>query len=318
MMSLQRELEAYDAERPLLPYQRELAARTVAGHQARLSELEAVADEFRLLDASQQANTARLRALQVGLVTAGSAGSASQALLALARANNDLAARRVSIVRMLDDAEGWLNDARAALADLGDHFERARDRVTAVGQTGAVGLMLQRHRTSLPAASRGIGTWAGVVQRQSRLTQEEMFDLDEQRVALADLRGCWLAGSKRCPTHRASHGPWGWGPPPSRSRSCRSSSCVSQRGRRLLAAHFLWPARAVALLRRHLYWVAAAALPLVLPLSVTSDLGIRCVDRPSLLAVRCAKADDPNDRIGRSVRHPVVVLTGRVGGGTPP
>ena len=186
-MSLQRELEAYDAERPLLPHRRELAARAVAGHQARLSELEAVAEEFRRLDASQQANTARLRALQVGLVTAGSAGNASQVLLALARANNDLAERRVSIVRMLDDAEGQLNDARMALADLGDRFERARDRVTAVGQTGAVGLMLQRHRATLPAELVRYVDEGGAVQRRSRLTQEEMFDLDEQRVALADL-----------------------------------------------------------------------------------------------------------------------------------
>ena len=186
-MSLQRELEAYDAERPLLPHRRELAARDVAGHQARLSELEAVADEFRLIDASQQANEARLRALQVGLVAAGSAGNPSQVLLALARANNDLATRRVSIVRMLDEAERQLNDARAALADLGDRFERARDRVTAVGQTGAVGLMLQRHRTNLPADLARYRDEGRVVQRQSRLTQEEMFDLDEQRVALADL-----------------------------------------------------------------------------------------------------------------------------------
>ena len=186
-MSLQRELEAYDAERPLLPHRREIAARDVAGHQARLAELEAVADEFRLLDASQQANEARLRALQVGLVAAGSAGNASQLLLALARANNDLAARRVSIVRMLDEAERQLNDARTALADLGDRFERARDRVTAVGQTGAVGLMLQRHRANLPADLVRYRDEGGAVQRRSRLTQEEMFDLDEQRVALADL-----------------------------------------------------------------------------------------------------------------------------------
>ena len=186
-MSLQRELEAYDAERPLLPHRRELAAREVAGRQARLSELEAVADAFRLLDASQQANEARLRALQVGLTSAGRAGNASQVLLALARANNDLAVRRVSIVRMLDEAERQLADARTALADLGDRFERARDRVTAVGQTGAVGLILQRHRATLPADLARYRDEGRVVQRQSRLTQEEMFDLDEQRVALADL-----------------------------------------------------------------------------------------------------------------------------------
>ena len=38
----------------------------------------------------------------------------------------------------------------------------------------------------------------------------------------------------------------------------------------LMAAHFLWPARAVALLRRHLSWFAGAALPLVLVLTVMS------------------------------------------------
>ena len=38
----------------------------------------------------------------------------------------------------------------------------------------------------------------------------------------------------------------------------------------LMAAHFLWPARAVARLRRHLSWFAGAALPLVLVLAVMS------------------------------------------------
>ena len=155
--------------------------------QARLSEIEAVVDALRSLDASQQANEARLRAIQLGLVAAGdAAGVSGGVLLTLARTNNDLTERRLSIVRLIEAAEGQLNAARTVLTELTDRFGRTRERVDAIGQTGAIGLLLQRHRASLPADLERYQDERRAVQRQSRSTQEEMFDLDEQRRALAD------------------------------------------------------------------------------------------------------------------------------------
>ena len=69
--SLDRELIAYDAERPLLPHRRELAARDVARLQEQLNQLDAAAAALRRLDASQQANEARAQATQLSLAASG-------------------------------------------------------------------------------------------------------------------------------------------------------------------------------------------------------------------------------------------------------
>ena len=186
--SLERELLAYDAERPLLPHRRELAARDVARLQEQLSQLDAAVDDLRLWDASQQANDARLRAMQLGLAGGAEAGGGTgQVLLALAGANNDLTARRQSVVSELEAAESDLDAGRAVLADLDDRFTRTRERVEAIGQTGAVGLLLQRHRVGLPDDIDRYRQARRAVEQRTRLVQEEMFDLDEQRLALGDI-----------------------------------------------------------------------------------------------------------------------------------
>ena len=187
-VALQRELAAYDAERPLLPHRRELAARDVARLQEQLSQLDAAVDTLRLWDASQQANDARLRAMQLGIaVGTEPADGTRQVLLTLAGANNDVAARRQSVVSQLEAAGGDLDESRAALADLDDRFTRTRERVDAIGRTGAVGLLLQRHRVGLPDDIDRFRARRRAVEQQTRLVQEEMFDLDEQRLALADI-----------------------------------------------------------------------------------------------------------------------------------
>ncbi len=187
-VSLQRELAAYDAERPLLPHRRELAARDVAHLQEQLSQLDAAVETLRLWDASQQANDARLRAIQLGIaVGTDPPDGTRQVLLTLAAANNDVATRRQSVVSQLEAAEGDLDAERAALADLDDRFTRTRERVEAIGRTRAVGLLLQRHRVGLPDDSDRYRAQRRTVEERTRLVQEEMFNLDEQRSALADI-----------------------------------------------------------------------------------------------------------------------------------
>ena len=68
----------------------------------------------------------------------------------LATTNNELTARRQELVSQLGRVERRLDENRAALADLDDQFTRTRERVAALGQTGAVGLLLQRNRAGLP------------------------------------------------------------------------------------------------------------------------------------------------------------------------
>ena len=63
----------------------------------------------------------------------------------------------------------------------------ARWRVVAIGQTAAVGLLLQRHRVGLPEDIEHHQEERRVVEQRTRLVQEEMFDLDEQRLILADV-----------------------------------------------------------------------------------------------------------------------------------
>ena len=187
--SLDRELIAYDAERPLLPHRRELAARDVARLQEQLNQLDAAAAALRRLDASQQANEARAQATQLSLAASGESERTRQVLLALAATNNALTARRQELVNQLDRAERRLDESRAALANLDERFTRTRERVEALGRTGAVGLLLQRHRAGLPEDIGRYRDERGAVAQRTQLVQEEMFDLDEQRLALADAEG---------------------------------------------------------------------------------------------------------------------------------
>ena len=186
--SLQRELGAYDAERSLLPHRRELAARDVARLQEQVTRLTAAGDALRRLDATQQANEARLQAIQLGIALAEEpAEGTRQVLLTLANVNNELSARRQSLVNQLDAAEQRLSGARMELADLDDRFTRTRERVAAIGQTSAVGLLLQRHRGGLPDAVQRYRDERRALEQRTRLVQEELFELDEQRLLLADI-----------------------------------------------------------------------------------------------------------------------------------
>ena len=63
----------------------------------------------------------------------------------------------------------------------------ARCRVAAIGQTAAVGRLLQRHRVGLPEDIEHHQEERRVVEQRTRLVQEEMFDLDEQRLILVDV-----------------------------------------------------------------------------------------------------------------------------------
>ena len=203
--SLQRELGAYDAERPFLPHRRELAARDVARLQEQMDQLDAATDALRRLDASQQASEARVQAIQLGLAAVGESEGTRQVLLALAATNNDLTARRQDLVNRLNTAERRLDEGRAALAELDDRFTRAQERVAAIGQTGAVGLLLQRHRAGLPDDIDRYREERDGVEQRARLVQEEMFDLDEQRLALADVEG--RAAALLAPAGGAGEGP---------------------------------------------------------------------------------------------------------------
>lgn len=61
--------------------------------------------------------------------------------------------------------------------------------MAALGQTGAVGLLLQRHRAGLPEAVDLYREERRAVEQRTQIVQEEMFDLDERRLALADVEG---------------------------------------------------------------------------------------------------------------------------------
>ncbi|MCE2541749.1 MAG: hypothetical protein J4G16_15640 [Acidobacteria bacterium] len=100
-------------------------------------------------------------------------------LLTLANVNNGLTARRQSLVNQLDTAEQRLNGARAELTDVDDRFTRTRERVAAIGQSSAVGLLLQRHRGGLPDDLQRY-------RDEGRALDQRTRELDEQRLLLAD------------------------------------------------------------------------------------------------------------------------------------
>lgn len=184
--ALGRELSTYDAERPLLPRRRELAARDVTRLQQQVSALGERVDALRRTDVSQQVNDARLRELQLGILPA-AADASRQVLVALARANGELTARRQSVVNRLDAAQQRHEKLRRTLAELTDRFTRTRERIVTIGQTSTVGLLLQRHRGGLPDDRRRYRGEQRVAQEEALRVQEALFDLDEQRLALTDV-----------------------------------------------------------------------------------------------------------------------------------
>ena len=176
MAALEQERVAYDAEVPLLPRQRDLAARDAARLDQQVGRLIVQVRELRRDDATRQAESAQSDAQ----------GVYARWLTSLAQTNAALSMRRLVLV---DEAARVDRQREAVLREystLTERYARTRQRVLAIGETPAVGLLLRNQRETLPNV-RQYRRQAATYEAQSREIQTEQFDLDEQRGQLVDL-----------------------------------------------------------------------------------------------------------------------------------
>ena len=112
--------------------------------------------------------------------------SDSEMLATRAKANLKLVERRKEVRERIDKTSHDL----AALAQLADNLsqqrKRTEDKIDTVGLTGAIGLMLRKHKASLPEVS---DYRQAVRQRQPELKDSQLaaLELEERRADLADL-----------------------------------------------------------------------------------------------------------------------------------
>ncbi len=175
ILCCQKELAASEARADLLPVSRDLNARRVALAEQEIKQWQEVVNRRRQQEAEQQARQA-----------AWEAGQAIPAVKQLAQENVALAEMRKSLAQHIADATRQLDQANQQLAALRDQFQRAREKVDAVGLTNAMGLLLRKQRDALPNPA--------VCRRETNARQQTINDgqlaaleLNDRRAALANL-----------------------------------------------------------------------------------------------------------------------------------
>ncbi|MHB8901316.1 MAG: mechanosensitive ion channel domain-containing protein, partial [Thermoguttaceae bacterium] len=175
VLSLQTELKTYDVRAELLPLRRDLAAGQVALAEQELARWQEAINHRRQRDAEDQLRRAKQEAQE-----------AHPALADLTRQNAELAERRKSLAQLIVGTSADLEQAAQQLASLEDQFKRTRDKVDAVGQTNAIGLLLRKQRQAMP----DVRTRARNIRLRQPVMQEcqlELLQFDDRRTDLADL-----------------------------------------------------------------------------------------------------------------------------------
>ncbi len=175
ILSLQAELKAYDLRAELLPLRRDLAAGQVALAEQELARWQEAINHRRQRDAEDQLRRARQEAQ-----------GAHPAIADLMRQNAQLAERRKPLAQLIVQTTGQLEKANQQLAALEDQFKRTQDKVDAVGQTNAIGLLLRKQRQAMPdVRSQSVN-----IRLRQPIMQEcqlELLQFDDRRTDLADL-----------------------------------------------------------------------------------------------------------------------------------
>ncbi len=175
ILALQTELKTYDLRAELLPLRRDLAAGQVALAEQELAKWQEAVNRQRQRDAEDQLRRARQEAQ-----------GAHPAIRDLTQQNAQLAERRKTLAQLIVQTTGQLEKANQQLASLEDQFSRTRNKVDAVGQTNAIGLLLRKQRQAMPDVRRQL-TNIRLRQPVMQECQLELFQYDDRRTDLADL-----------------------------------------------------------------------------------------------------------------------------------
>ena len=177
LAALQNELSLYDAEDSvdLVRLNRDLVAQQIAVAERELSELTEEVNRRRRVEAQQAIQKAR-----EALV------NAHPVLKPIAERNKELAEQLQLIVGRLEAADHDSKSARTSLDDLPSLIKNTKEKVSTVGSTGPIGLLLRKQRGQLPDVHRlrtDIDARAETIEQ----TQMQIYEFDEERSQLADI-----------------------------------------------------------------------------------------------------------------------------------
>ena len=175
LASHQAELKAYDQRAELLPLRRDFTAGQVALGEQELAKWQEAINRRRQQDAENQLQRARQEAQE-----------AHPAIADLMRQNAELAKRRKALAQSIVLTTATLEKANQQLAALEEQFTRTKEKVNAVGQTNAIGMLLRKQRETMPDVRI---QYRNIRQRQPiiRECQLELLQLDDRRADLANL-----------------------------------------------------------------------------------------------------------------------------------
>ncbi len=170
----EKELLAFAATADLLPLQQKLATARAARLEAEVKSWQQAESRLVEQDARRRADEARRAAL-----------GADPALQALANDNQSLAEIAESLASDARKEVTAQNAIKEELDGIEKQFQRARDRVEAVGLTNAIGQLLRAQKTNLPDLARHYRE-ARLRQARIRAVQIKLFELEDRR---SDARG---------------------------------------------------------------------------------------------------------------------------------
>ena len=174
--AFQSELALYDAAEAvdLVRLSRDLLAQQTALEEQELRALGELVNRRRLADAEQNVRQARMDSY-----------STHPLLRPYAERNRALAEEAQQVTRQSEAADEALKRARAELEQVRKDFINTREKVTSIGLTGPIGLLLRKQRSALPDARR---CYRSVAEREEVINAAHLaiFEFDDERSRLAN------------------------------------------------------------------------------------------------------------------------------------
>ena len=175
LAGLKKERAAYEATTELLQVQRDVASAEFSHVDAETKRWQELVNDQRQRESKAQDDAARRAAIR-----------AKPPLAALAKQIKELTARRTDIAEKIKDYSDDLEASRELLSDTSKLFERAKEKVEAVGLSHSSGQILRAERATLP----DLRQYRRKIKSRETIRQESRFaqyELQDRRIELADI-----------------------------------------------------------------------------------------------------------------------------------
>ncbi len=174
----EQELESYRTRYKRLMVQRELATKQAKQAEERVATLEKWLTVRHKQELGSQLAETKIQLRQ--------AAQTHPYLVQLAQGNNERLIRREQLVAQIKQVTARAETLSNRLNTLREDFDRIKERVSAVGLTPAVGLLLRKQRDKLPNLRR-LQRQRNALQDQIGEARLELMEIADRRARLADL-----------------------------------------------------------------------------------------------------------------------------------